>query len=143
MAGITRGAQAVWKGSGKDGAGALTTDSGVLANTPYSFARRFADEKGTNPEELVAAAHAGCFAMALSFALGNAGFTPTSLDATAKVTIAPVEGGFAISGSALTLKATVPGIAREQFATIVEGAKAGCPISKVLACPITLAWELA
>jgi len=143
MAGITRGAHAVWKGSGKDGAGALTTDSGVLANTAYSFAKRFADEKGTNPEELVAAAHAGCFAMALSFALGAAGFTPTSLDATAKVTIAPVEGGFAISGSALTLKAAVPGIAREQFATIVEGAKTGCPISKMLACPITLEWELA
>jgi osmotically inducible protein OsmC len=143
MAGITRGARAVWQGSGKEGAGVLTTDSGTLANTAYSFAKRFADEKGTNPEELIAAAHAGCFAMALSFALGNAGFTPTSLDATAKVTIAPVEGGFAISGSALTLKATVPGISREQFATIVEGAKAGCPISKVLACPITLAWELA
>ncbi len=106
MAGITRGARAVWQGSGKEGAGVLTTDSGTLANTAYSFAKRFADEKGTNPEELIAAAHAGCFAMALSFALGNAGFTPTALDATAKVTIAPVEGGFAISGSALTLKAT-------------------------------------
>jgi osmotically inducible protein OsmC len=143
MAGITRGARAVWQGSGKEGAGVLTTDSGVLSDTAYSFARRFADEKGTNPEELVAAAHAGCFAMALSFALGAAGFTPTSLDATAKVTIAPVEGGFAISGSALTLKAAVPGITHEQFGAIVEGAKTGCPISKVLACPITLAWELA
>jgi osmotically inducible protein OsmC len=142
MAGITRGARAVWQGSGKEGTGVLTTDSGTLADTAYSFAKRFADEKGTNPEELVAAAHAGCFAMALSFALGAAGFTPTTLDATAKVTIAPVEGGFAISGSALTLKAIVPGISRDQFATIVEGAKAGCPISKVLACPITLAWEL-
>jgi osmotically inducible protein OsmC len=143
MAGITRGARAVWQGPGKEGAGRLTTDSGILSDTAYSFARRFGEEKGTNPEELVAAAHAGCFAMALSFALGTAGFTPTTLDATAKVTIAPVEGGFAISGSALTLKAAVPGISREQFATIVEGAKAGCPISKVLACPITLDWELA
>lgn len=143
MAGITRGARAVWQGSGKEGAGVLTTDSGILSDTAYSFARRFGDEAGTNPEELVAAAHAGCFAMALSFALGAAGFTPTRLDATAKVTIAPVEGGFAISGSALTLKAVVPGIPRDQFATIVEGAKAGCPISKALACPITLEWELA
>lgn len=142
MAGITRGARAVWQGSGKEGGGVLTTDSGILANTAYSFAKRFGEEKGTNPEELVAAAHAGCFAMALSFALGAAGFTPTTLDATAKVTIAPVEGGFAISGSALTLKAVVPGVSREQFATIVEGAKAGCPISKVLACPITLDWTL-
>ncbi|WP_291299388.1 OsmC family protein [Elioraea sp.] len=143
MAGITRGARAVWQGSGKEGAGVITTDSGVLADTPYSFSRRFGDEKGSNPEELIAAAHAGCFAMALSFGLGQAGFTPTSLDATAKVTVAPVEGGFAISGSALTLKAVVPGISHDQFGAIVEGAKAGCPISKVLSCPITLAWELA
>jgi osmotically inducible protein OsmC len=144
MAGITRGARAVWKGSGKDGAGTLTTDSGVLADTAYSFARRFGTEKGTNPEELVAAAHAGCFAMALSFALGEAGFTPASLDATAKVTIAPAEGGgFAITRSALTLKAAVPGISHDQFGAIVEGAKAGCPISKLLNAPITLDWTLA
>jgi osmotically inducible protein OsmC len=143
MAGITRGARAVWQGSGKEGAGALTTDSGVLADTPYSFSRRFGEEKGTNPEELVAAAHAGCFAMALSFALGQAGFTPTRLDATARVTVAPAEGGgFSVTGSALTLDATVPGIGREQFATIVEGAKAGCPISKLLNAPITLDWTL-
>jgi osmotically inducible protein OsmC len=142
MAGITRGARAVWQGSGKEGAGTITTDSRVMEKVAYSFGRRFGDEKGTNPEELVAAAHAGCFAMALSFALGQAGFTPSTLDATAKVTVAPVEGGFAITGSALTLKADVPGISHDQFAAIVEGAKAGCPISKVLSCPITLEWTL-
>lgn len=144
MAGITRGARAVWQGSGKEGSGKITTDSGVLSDTTYSFTRRFGEEKGTNPEELIAAAHSGCFAMALSFALGQAGFTPTSLDVTAKVTVAPAEGGgFSITGSALTLKAEVPGVSPDQFGAIADGAKQGCPISKVLNCPITLDWTLA
>jgi len=143
MAGITRTARAEWQGTGKEGKGALSTQSGVLATTPYGFNTRFGDVKGTNPEELIAAAHAGCFSMALAFALSNAGFTPAKIATSAAVTVEPVEGGFKISKSALKVEASVPGIAREQFQQIAEGAKAGCPVSKVLNAEITLDWQLA
>lgn len=143
MAGITRTAEAVWEGTGKEGSGTLTTPSGVLPGTPYSFARRFENAPGTNPEELIAAAHAGCFAMALSFGLSKEGFKPRRLHAKAAVTIEPKDGGFAITASALTLHAEVPGIEREKFATIVEGAKSGCPVSKALNATVTLDWTLA
>jgi osmotically inducible protein OsmC len=143
MAGITRTASAEWQGTGKEGKGSLTTQSGVLSTTPYGFNTRFGDTKGTNPEELIAAAHAGCFSMALAFALTGAGFTPTRIATSAAITLEPEGGGFKISKSALKLEATVPGIAREQFQKVAEGAKAGCPVSKVLNAEITLDWQLA
>lgn len=142
MAAITRTASAHWQGTGKEGKGTLTTQSGVLSTTPYGFNTRFGDTTGTNPEELIAAAHAGCFSMALAFALTAAGFTPTSIATIARVTLEPDGPGFKVSGSALTLEASVPGIGREQFEKIAQGAKAGCPISKVLNAEITLDWKL-
>src|SRR5215207_9719640 len=140
---MVRKGRAVWRGTGKDGNGDLTTDSGVLSNTPYSFKTRFESEPGTNPEELIAAAHAGCFAMALAFALQGAGFTPTRLGVSAAVSLEPEGSGFKISKSALKLEANVPGVTREQFQKVAEGAKAGCPVSKVLNAEITLDWQLA
>src|SRR3979411_637820 len=123
---MIRGAKAVWRGTGRAGNGHLSTDSGVLAETPYSFKTRCENEKGTNPEELIAAAHAGCFAMALAFGLQGAGFTPTRLGVSAAGTREPEGSGFKISKSALKLEADVPGIARDQFQKVAEGAKAGC-----------------
>lgn len=143
MAGITRTAHAEWQGTGKEGRGTLATQSGTLAGTPYGFNTRFGGDKGTNPEELIAAAHAGCFSMALAFALTAAGFTPSRIATTAAVTIEPEGAGFRISKSALTLEASVPDIARDRFQKIAEGAKAGCPVSKVLNAEITLDWKLA
>lgn len=143
MAGITRTASAEWQGTGKEGKGSLTTQSGVLSVTPYGFNTRFGDTKGTNPEELIAAAHAGCFSMALAFALTGAGFTPTRIATSAAITLEPEGAGFKISKSALKLEATVPDISREQFQKVAEGAKAGCPVSKVLNAEITLDWKLA
>jgi lipoyl-dependent peroxiredoxin len=143
MAGITRTARAEWQGTGKEGKGTLTTQSGVLSATPYGFNTRFGDQKGTNPEELLAASHAGCFSMALAFALTGAGFTPTRLATSAAVTIEPEGAGFKISKSALKLEATVPNIDRDQFQKLAEGAKAGCPVSKVLNAEVTLDWQLA
>jgi lipoyl-dependent peroxiredoxin len=143
MAGITRTARAEWQGTGKEGKGTMSSQSGVLSATPYGFNTRFGDTKGTNPEELIAAAHAGCFSMALAFALTGAGFTPTRIATSAAVTLEPVEGGFKISKSALKLEATVPNITKEQFQKVAEGAKAGCPVSKVLNAEITLDWQLA
>ncbi len=131
-------AKAVWKGTGKDGEGRLTSESGVLDNTAYSFKTRFENEKGTNPEELVAAAHAGCFAMALAFALQKAGLTPTSLAVDAAVSLDPDAGGFKVTKSALTLVAEVPGVDKAKFDEIAKGAKEGCPISKLLNAEITL-----
>jgi osmotically inducible protein OsmC len=138
MATIKRNASAHWNGTGKEGKGTLTTQSGVLSNTPYSFSRRFGDEKGTNPEELIGAAHAGCFTMALAFQLTGAGKPPESLDTTADVSLDQVEGGFKISAVALTLKAKVPGLSKDEFMKLAEAAKAGCPVSKVLNATITL-----
>ena len=110
MAGITRTARAEWQGTGKEGKGTLSTQSGVLSTTPYGFNTRFGDDKGTNPEELIAAAHAGCFTMALAFALTGAGFTPTRIATSAAVTLEPDGAGFKISKSALKLEASVPNI---------------------------------
>ena len=143
MASITRTASAQWQGTGKEGKGTLSTQSGVLATTPYGFNTRFGDTKGTYPEELLAASHAGCFSMALAFALTAAGFTPERIATSAAVTLESDGPGFKISKSALKLEANVPGISREQFQQIAEGAKAGCPISKMLKADITLDWQLA
>lgn len=131
-------AKAVWKGTGKDGTGQLTTESGVLDATPYSFKTRFEGQKGTNPEELIAAAHAGCFSMALAFQLQGAGFTPTELATDAAVTLEKDGDGFKVSKSALTLKAQVPNIEQGQFDELARKAKEGCPISKLLTAEITL-----
>ena len=136
---MIRKAKAVWRGNGRDGNGDLSTDSQVLNRTPYSYKTRFENEKGTNPEELIAAAHAGCFTMALAFALQIAGFKPTELDTEAAVTLEPDGGqGFKISRSALTLRAQVAGITAEKFASIARDAERNCPVSKVLKAEITL-----
>jgi osmotically inducible protein OsmC len=135
---MIRKASAIWQGTGRDGAGHLTTDSGVLSSTPYSFKTRFESQAGTNPEELIAAAHAGCFTMALAFALQAAGFTPTELTTEAAVSLVAEGAGFKIDKSALTLRASVPGIDQQQFDEIAAGAKQNCPISKVLSAEITL-----
>ena len=135
---MKRNATAVWNGSGKEGKGVLTTQSGTLQQTQYSYKSRFEEGVGTNPEELVAAAHAGCFNMKLSFVLGEAGFTPESLETTAQVTL---ENG-AVTSSHLVLKAKVPGISKEAFDKAADDAKANCPISKLLNAEITLEKEL-
>jgi len=144
---MIRKSTAVWKGDGLHGTGALTTQSGAFRDQPYSFKTRFQSEDGkagTNPEELIGAAHAGCYAMALSFALTDAGHAPTELTVTAGVDIAKVENGFAIKSIELDLVARVPGIGADEFAKIAEAAKAGCPVSKALAAtPITLSAKLA
>lgn len=131
---MNRKATAVWKGPGKDGKGVLTTQSNTLNKTQYSFNSRFAEGTGTNPEELVAAAHAGCFAMKLSFVIGEAGFTPDEL--TVDCTITLDEG--AVTQSHLVLKAKVPGISKEKFNSCAEDAKKNCPISKLLNTNISL-----
>ena len=135
---MIRKARAEWRGTGRDGSGDLSSDSGVLARTPYSFKTRFQGEKGTNPEELIAAAHAGCFTMALAFQLQTAGFMPTSLSTEAAVSLDQEGQGFKISKSALTLVAEVPGIDRATFDKLAEAAEKGCPVSKVLNAEITL-----
>ena len=135
---MVRKAKAVWRGTGRAGKGDISTDSGVLAETPYSFRTRFENEKGTNPEELIAAAHAGCFTMALAFQLQGAGYTPTELSTEAAVTLEPEGQGFRISRSALTLRATVPGIDEAAFAAMATAAEKNCPVSKVLNAEITL-----
>ena len=140
---MNRKARAVWQGTGKEGTGQLTADSGVLSNTPYSFKTRFENEKGTNPEELIAAAHAGCFTMALAFQLQGAGFTPTELATEAVVSVEQQGGGFTITQSALTLNANVPGIDREQFEKLAREAEKNCPVSKVLNAEITMDFTLA
>jgi osmotically inducible protein OsmC len=146
--GLTRRATATWNGTGKEGSGTLTSTSGVLSNTPYSAGLRFGNEDGnagTNPEELIAAAHAGCFAMALSFGLSGAGLTPDELKATAHVQLEPkAAGGFEITGITLEVVGKVPGASAEQFQQIATGAKEGCPVSTALkAVPITLQATLA
>ena len=139
---MIRKARAVWRGTGKDGNGRLSTDSGVLSDTPYSFKTRFESEKGTNPEELIAAAHAGCFAMALAFQLQTAGFNPTELAVSAAVSLDKEGQGFRITRSALTLRAQVPGIDQAKFQELATAAKEGCPVSKLLNAEITLDWAL-
>jgi osmotically inducible protein OsmC len=135
---VIRKARAVCRGTGRAGGGILSTDSDVLAETPYSFKARFENEKGTNPEELIAAAHAGCFTMALAFQLQAAGFIPTEFNTEAAVTLEPEGPGFRISQSALTLRAQVPNLGLAAFARIAGDAKKSCPVSKVLNATITL-----
>lgn len=135
---MKRTATAVWNGSGKEGAGQLSSQSTVLNKTQYSYKSRFEDGVGTNPEELIAAAHAGCFAMKLSFVLGAAGFTPDSIEAVSVVTL---DNGV-ITGSHLTVKAKVPGITKEKFEESAADAKANCPVSKALNMDITMEAEL-
>ncbi len=131
---MKRTATAVWNGSGKEGSGNLSTQSNVLKQTAYSYKSRFEDGTGTNPEELIAAAHAGCFSMKLSFVLGAAGFTPESIETTSVVSL---EEGV-IKSSQLTVKASVPGISEDQFLQCAEDAKANCPVSKALNTQITM-----
>ncbi len=139
---MNRKSTAVWKGTGLEGSGTLTSTSGVLSNTPYSFAARFKSEDGkagTNPEELIAAAHAGCFSMALSFQLTGAGFPPAELSTVANVKVENIDGGFVITGIHLDLKGKVPGISKEKFLELADSAKANCPVSKALkAVPMTM-----
>ena len=136
---MKRIATAVWTGSGKDGKGHLTSQSGILNKTQYSYHSRFEEGPGTNPEELIAAAHAGCFNMKLSFVLGNSGFTPESLETTCTITL----GDGVITSSELVLKANVPGISKEVFEKSIEDAKANCPISRLYNTTITLDASLA
>ena len=135
---MKRTAQAHWQGDLKSGTGSLTTASHTLNSTPYSFHSRFEDGQGTNPEELLAAAHAGCFTMALSAQLMQAGLTATSLETECSISLEKVEGGFGITESHLELKATVPGASREAFDTAVKGAETGCPVSKLYKTNITV-----
>jgi len=136
---MKRKASAVWHGDLKTGKGTVSSESGVLANTPYSFSTRFEGVRGTNPEELIGAAHAGCFTMALSAELGKAGFTAESLSMNATVTLDNVTpGGWTVTKIDLELTAKIPGITAEKFAEIAAGAKTGCPISRLLKAEITL-----
>ena len=140
---MIRKARAVWRGGGRDGNGDLSTDSGVLAKTPYSYRTRIESEKGTNPEELIAAAHAGCFTMALAFRLQRAGYIPTELNTEAAITLEQDKEGFRISLSALTLRAIVPNLDRDTFARLAHDAEQNCPVSRVLRAEITLDATLA
>jgi osmotically inducible protein OsmC len=135
---MIRKAKAVWHGTGRASNGNLSTDSGVLSDTPYSFRTRFENEKGTNPEELIAAAHAGCFTMALAFGLQAAGFNPTELSTEAAVSLEPEGKGFRINRSALTLRAKVPNLDAAKFDELARDAENNCPVSKVLNAEITL-----
>lgn len=136
---MKRNASAIWNGNLKNGKGSLSTDSGVLKQTPYSFGTRFGDAPGTNPEELIAAAHAGCFTMALSATLQEAGFTADSLQTTATLSLENVPAtSWTITAIHLTTVAKIPGITAEKFAEIAAGAKANCPVSRVLKAEITL-----
>jgi osmotically inducible protein OsmC len=135
---MKRNASAVWRGGLKDGKGTISTDSKVLSDTQYSFSTRFEDGIGTNPEELIAAAHAGCFSMALSGQLGQAGLTADSINTTASVSLDKTEAGFAITKVHLEVKAKVPGADQAAFEKAANNAKAGCPVSKVLNAEITM-----
>ncbi|MBE7561093.1 OsmC family protein [bacterium] len=135
---MKRSASANWQGSLKEGRGTVSTPSGVLADTPYSFTTRFESTPGTNPEELVAAAHAGCFAMAFSASLGRAGFTPEKVSTQATLDFEQVDGAWTITHIHLSMKARVPGIDKARFSEIAEDAKKNCPISRALTAKITL-----
>jgi lipoyl-dependent peroxiredoxin len=143
---MIRKSTAVWNGTGKDGKGSLTSTSGVLSNTPYAFASRFMSEDGkagTNPEELIAAAHAGCFSMALSFQLSGAGFVPTELKTEAQLKMENIDGHFKIISIHLVLEGDVPTISEEKFIEIATNAKKSCPVSQALsAIEITLSASL-
>jgi osmotically inducible protein OsmC len=135
---IVRTGSAAWSGGIKDGKGSISTESGALQAYPYGFASRFEGQPGSNPEELIAAAHSACFTMALSLVLGEAGLRADQMDTSAKVTLEQVEGGYAITASHLTLKARIPGADQETFEKLAAGAKANCPVSKLLNAEITL-----
>jgi osmotically inducible protein OsmC len=135
---MQRKASAVWQGGLKDGTGTLSADSGILKQTPYSFATRFESTPGTNPEELLAAAHAGCFTMALSAQLGSAGMTAERLETTATITLEKVGDGFSITKSHLDLVARVPGADRAKFDAAVKAAETGCPVSKLFKAEISV-----
>lgn len=136
-------ASAIWQGGLKDGKGLISTESGALKDNPYGFNTRFEGQPGTNPEELIGAAHAGCFSMALSMMLGEAGFTAERIDTTAEVTLEKQADGFAITAVHLILNAKVPGASEAQFLDVANKAKAGCPVSKVLNANISLDATLA
>jgi osmotically inducible protein OsmC len=135
---MVRKASAAWKGSLKEGKGTISTESGVLSSIPYSFATRFGDVRGTNPEELIAAAHAGCFTMALSAQLGEAGITAESLDTSAAATLEKTEAGWTVTKIHLDVVARIPGASKEAFDKAAANAKAGCPISRLLKAEITM-----
>jgi lipoyl-dependent peroxiredoxin len=135
---MKRKASAEWKGGLKDGKGTISTDSGVLTSTQYSFGTRFEEGKGTNPEELIAAAHAGCFSMALSGQLGNAGLTAEQIRTSANVTLEKTDAGFTITSVHLDVTARVPGADQTAFETAANNAKAGCPVSRLLNAKITM-----
>ena len=139
---IKRRGSAAWKGGLKDGKGSISTESGALQAYPYGFASRFEGQRGTNPEELIGAAHAGCFTMALSLILGEAKLVADQMDTAAEVTLEQVEGGFAITAVHLTLKAKIPGTTQEAFTELANKAKAGCPVSKLMKANITLDAQL-
>lgn len=139
---IHKHGSAHWSGDIKRGKGTVSTESGVLNQQPYGFNTRFEGEKGTNPEELIGAAHAACFSMALSLMLGEAGYTADAIDTTADVSLDKTDGGFTITKVALKSKVTVPGIAPQQFDGIIQKAKAGCPVSQLLKAEITLDYTL-
>jgi len=135
---MLRTASAVWQGSIKEGKGTVSTQTGTLKETPYSFQSRFESGTGTNPEELIAAAHAGCFSMALSLMLGTAGKTPDRIATKATLTLENKDGGFSITKVHLEVAARVPGMDAAAFKGVAENAKANCPVSKVLRCEITM-----
>jgi osmotically inducible protein OsmC len=135
---MERTASAVWNGSLKEGKGTITTQSGILSDAPYSFVTRFENGKGTNPEELIAAAHAGCFTMALSAQLGTMNFTPQSLRTSAKLTLEKLDAGWTISKIHLDVSARVPGISASAFESAAASAKASCPVSRLLKAEITI-----
>jgi len=135
---MKRKASAQWQGGLKDGKGTISTDSGVLSDTQYSFSTRFEEGRGTNPEELIAAAHAGCFSMALSGQLGGAGLTAESIDTTATVTMEKLDAGWTVSKVHLDVTAKIPGADEQAFQTAANNAKAGCPISRLLKAEITM-----
>ncbi len=139
---IHKQGQAHWEGDIKQGKGTISTESGALNNQPYGFNTRFEGKAGTNPEELIGAAHAGCFSMALSLMLGEAGYTPESIDTVAVVSLEKVDGGFAISQVALKSQVKLTGIEAETFDKIIQQAKTGCPVSKLLKAKITLDYHL-
>lgn len=140
---MTRKASAIWEGDLKSGKGSVSTESGILKNTQYSFSTRFENGIGTNPEELIAAAHAGCFSMALSAELGNAGMKPVKIETNADLTLERTPAGWTVTAIHLTTVATIPGADPAKFDTIAKAAKAGCPISRVLNTQITLDAKLA
>ena len=135
---IKRRGSAVWQGGIKDGKGAISTESGALSSYPYGFAARFEGQRGSNPEELIGAAHASCFTMALSKILGEAKLTAEKMETSAEVTLEQVDGGFSITTIHLTLQAKIPGTDQATFETLAGKAKAGCPVSKLFKCEITL-----